>query len=65
APVATPQSVVFGDFDGTLHFLSRAKAESQARLTTDGSPISVPTLFVGGLVIVVTRSGGLFAFRPA
>jgi outer membrane protein assembly factor BamB len=65
APVATPQSVVFGDIDGTLHFLSRAKGESQARLTTDGSPIGVPPLFVGGLVIVVTRSGGVFAFRPA
>lgn len=64
APVATAQSVVYGDLDGNVHFLSRAKGESQARLTTDGSAISVPPIRVGGLVIVVTRAGGLFAFRP-
>ncbi len=65
APVVAARSVVFGDFDGTLHWLSREKGESQARVTTDGSAISVPPVAVGGLVIVVTRSGGLFAFRPA
>jgi len=64
APAAIAQSVVVGDSSGTLHWLSRAKGEAQARLTTDGSPVSVPPVVVNGLLIVMTRSGGLFAFRP-
>ncbi len=65
APAALAQSVVFGDRDGTLHWLSRAKGESQARLPTDGSAITTPPVVVGGVVVVVTRGGGVFAFRPA
>jgi outer membrane assembly lipoprotein YfgL len=65
APAAIAQSVVFGDADGSLHWLSRAKGEAQARVTTDGSAISVPPVVLGGLLIVVTRSGGVFAFRPS
>jgi len=65
APAAVGQSVVFGDSTGTLHWFSRAKGESQARVTTDGNAISTPPVSVGGLLIVVTRGGGVFAFRPA
>jgi outer membrane protein assembly factor BamB len=65
APAVVAKSVVFGDGEGTLHWLSREKGEAQARVTTDGSPIDVPPISVGGLLIVVTRSGGVFAFRPA
>jgi len=65
APGAFGQSVVFGDAEGTLHWFSRAKGEAQARVPTDGSAVSAPPVSVGGLLIVVTRSGGVFAFRPA
>jgi outer membrane protein assembly factor BamB len=65
APAPIAQSIVVGDLDGTLHWLSRAKGESQARLTTDGGQISTPPVSVGNLLIVVTRKGGVFAFRPA
>jgi outer membrane protein assembly factor BamB len=65
APAAIARSVVFGDADGTLHWLSRDKGEAQARVSTDGSAISVPPVSVGGVLVVVTRSGGVFAFRPA
>ena len=65
APAAVGQSVVFGDSSGTLHLFSRAKGESQARVTTDSNAISTPPVSVGGLLIVVTRGGGVFAFRPA
>jgi outer membrane protein assembly factor BamB len=65
APAAVAQSVVFGDASGMLHWFSRAKGESQARVTTDGSAITTPPVSVGGLLIVVTRDGGVFAFRPA
>ena len=65
APAAIGQSVVFGDAEGTLHWFSRAKGESQARVPTDGKPITTPPVSVGGVLIVVTRGGGVFAFRPA
>jgi len=65
APAAIGQSVVFGDAEGTLHWFSRAKGESQARVPTDGNPITTPPVSVGGVLIVVTRGGGVFAFRPA
>jgi outer membrane assembly lipoprotein YfgL len=65
APAAVGQSVVFGDSSGTLHWFSRAKGESQARVPTDGSAIATPLVSIGGLLVVVTRDGGVFAFRPA
>jgi outer membrane protein assembly factor BamB len=65
APGTVGQSVAFGDSTGTLHWFSRAKGESQARVTTDGSAITTPPVSVGGLLVVVTRDGGVFAFRPA
>ena len=64
SPAVVAGSVVVGDSKGTLHWLSREKGEAQARVNTDGSAISVPPVVVGGLLIVVTRSGGIFAFRP-
>jgi outer membrane protein assembly factor BamB len=65
APGLVGASVVFGDRDGTLHWFSKAKGETQLRSTTDGNPISVPPVVVDGTLIVVTRSGGVFAFRPS
>jgi outer membrane assembly lipoprotein YfgL len=64
APVAIGQSVVVGDRTGTLHWLSRDKGEAQARVNTDGSSITAPPVVAGGQLIVVTRSGGIYAFRP-
>jgi len=65
APGVVGQSVVFADAEGMLHWLSRAKGESQARVPTDGKTTSAPPVTVNGLLIVVTRGGGVFAFRPA
>ncbi len=64
APALLGGSVVFGDADGMLHWLSRAKGEPQARTLTDGSAILVQPVVVGQTLIVVTRKGGVFAFRP-
>jgi outer membrane protein assembly factor BamB len=63
APVALGGSVVYGDEQGTLHWLARDSGDAQLRLTTDGSPIQVRPAVVGGTLIVVTRNGGVFAFR--
>ena len=64
SPVSLGNSVVFGDADGTLHWLARETGEAQLRLTTDGGAITAQPAVSGGTVLVVTRKGGLFAFRP-
>lgn len=63
SPVSFNKSVVFGDEDGTLHWLSRETGEAQLRSTTDGGAITVQPAVSGSTMLVVTRKGGLFAFR--
>lgn len=62
-PVTVGAAVVFGDSEGQVHFLSRNNGETLLRLPTDGSPV-VATAAAGTTVLVVTRNGGVFAFRP-
>jgi outer membrane assembly lipoprotein YfgL len=64
APVVAGSTVVFGDFEGWLHFLSRDKGETLLRLPTDGSPIAQPLTRVGATLLAVTSKGTLYAFRP-
>jgi outer membrane assembly lipoprotein YfgL len=64
APLSVGKTVVFGDEDGTLHFLSRETGDALLRLTTDGSAIVAQPVVSGTVMLVVTRKGGLFAFRP-
>lgn len=63
APLATPRAVVFGDAQGVVHWLSRDKGEALLRTTTDGSGIAAAPVASGSTVLVVTRSGGLYAYR--
>lgn len=56
--------VAFGDVEGYVHFLSTATGEQQLRLPTDGSPVLGTPVLSGNTMLVVTKSGGLFAFRP-
>lgn len=65
APAVIAGSVVFGDRDGMLHWLSRQDGKPRLRLPTDGSAVVVPPVVVDGLLIAVTRAGGVFAFRPS
>ena len=64
APLSTGKTVIFGDAEGTVHFLSRDKGEAQLRLNTDGSAISAAPVVSGSTILVVTRNGGLFGLRP-
>jgi len=64
APLVSGKAVVFGDDEGMLHFLSRDKGEALLRLTTDGSAVATAPVAAGGTLLVVTRAGGVFAFRP-
>ena len=63
APVGMPKAVVFGDVEGNLHWLSRDKGETLARMPTDGSAVAAPLVRSGNTVLAITRSGGVFAFR--
>ena len=56
--------LVFGDFAGVVHFLATASGETQLRMETDGTPIVAAPVASGQTVLVVTRDGGLYAFRP-
>jgi outer membrane assembly lipoprotein YfgL len=62
-PLVTPKAVVFGDAEGYVHFLARDSGETLQRLPTDGSPIVGQPALAGDTLLVVTRSGGVFAFR--
>lgn len=63
APLALGPVLLFGDADGTVHVLSRDKGEAVLRLSTDGSGIAAAPVASGNTVLLVTRKGGLFAFR--
>ena len=64
APLLVGKAVVFGDAEGTLHFLSRDKGDAVLRLPTDGSAILNAPVISDMTMLVVTKAGGVFAFRP-
>lgn len=63
-PLSVRNSVVFGDAEGMLHWLSTETGQPQLRQKTDGSPLAAQPVVSGGTVLIVTRKGGLFALRP-
>ncbi len=64
APLAIGRSLAIGDAQGHVHLLARADGAFVNRLSTDGSPIVDGPLRVGNTLVVVTRNGGVFAWRP-
>ncbi len=64
APLVVGSSVVVGDATGLVHWLSRADGTALTRMATDGSAIVSAPVLAAGVLIVVTRSGGIFAFKP-
>nr|WP_316638606.1 outer membrane protein assembly factor BamB [uncultured Roseateles sp.] len=64
APLVLGNTVLFGDFEGQVHFLARDTGKTQLRVATDGSAIVGRPVASGTTVLVVTRNGGLFALRP-
>ncbi|CAN7359160.1 outer membrane protein assembly factor BamB [Trinickia sp. LjRoot230] len=63
-PLLLGPSVVFGDYKGFVHFLSRDDGSFVARVPTDGSRITAAPVVAGDTLIVQTRDGELFGFRP-
>lgn len=58
------RTVVVGDLEGQVHFLDRANGKTLLRLPTDGSPVIGAPVAAGTTILVATKKGGLFAFRP-
>ncbi len=64
APLVLGRSVVLGDDKGLVHFLSRQDGQPLQRLSTDGSAIVGKPVLADQTLVVVTRTGGVFGFRP-
>jgi outer membrane protein assembly factor BamB len=58
------RTVIVGDFEGQVHFLDRENGKTLLRLPTDGSKVIGTPVVLGNTVLVTTKKGGLFAFRP-
>jgi len=63
APLVTEKSVIFGDSEGYVHFLSRDKGQTVQRLSTDSSGVAAAPVRLGDVVLIATRSGKLYALR--
>jgi len=63
-PLALGKTLVVGDSQGYMHWLSRDTGSVMARLPTDGSAIVGAPLLVNGTLIAITAKGGVFAWRP-
>lgn len=64
APLAVGRVVVVGDQSGQVHLLSREDGSEMTRLSADGSPIVAAPILAGDAVVVQTRNGGVYAWRP-
>lgn len=64
APLVLGRSVVIGDGGGLLHLVSREDGSALTRLSTDGSAIAATPVAAAGALVVVTRNGGVFGFKP-
>ena len=62
--VGVGRSLIAGDFEGQVHFLDVDTGVLTLRLPTDGSAAIGAPVVSGTTLLVATRSGGLFAFRP-
>lgn len=58
------RSVVVGDSTGLVHLFAREDGSALTRLNTDGSGIAATPVAAGNTLVVVTRAGGVFGFRP-
>lgn len=66
-PVPFGDSVVVGDIQGYVHFLSKKDGSLMARDRLGGDPITAPPLVVGDVLIVQSNDGkvGAYTIQPA
>ena len=63
-PLVLGRSIVVGDSTGLVHLLSRQDGSAMDRFATDGSGIAATPVAAGNTLVVVTRSGGVYGYRP-
>lgn len=64
APLLLGRSVVVGDETGLVHLLSRIDGAPLNRLMTDGSGVASPPVLVADTLVVLTRKGNIYGFKP-
>lgn len=64
APLAVGRVVVFGDSSGFVHVVAREDGRDMARMSTDGSAVLGAPVMAGQMLVVQTRNGGVYAWRP-
>jgi acetylglutamate kinase len=58
------RSIAIGDGEGVVHLLSREDGAPLNRINTDTSAIKVAPVLAGETLVIVTRNGGVFGFKP-
>lgn len=64
APLALGRAVVIGDNTGLVHLLARDDGAPLNRLSTDDSGVAAAPVVAGETLVVVTRKGNVYGFRP-
>lgn len=64
APLAAGRSVAIGDSAGFVHLISREDGSLLTRLSTDGTAIAAAPVLAANTLVVVTRGGNVYGFRP-
>lgn len=64
SPIFVAGSVVVGDFEGFLHFVSPQDGTLLARVPSDGSAIALAPVWVDETLVAVTTRGAVIGFRP-
>jgi outer membrane protein assembly factor BamB len=62
-PVPYMNTVVAGDLQGYLHFLSKKDGSIVARVSLGGDPFLAPPIVVNGLLVVLSTGGDLAAYK--
>jgi len=64
APLALGQTLVVGDAQGFVHWLSQADGAWQASMAGDGSAVTAQPQLVAGSVVTVSANGQVTGWRP-
>jgi outer membrane protein assembly factor BamB len=63
-PYILGRTVVVGDYQGFVHFLSVDNGTFVGRVKTDGKAITAAPVLAGDTLVVQTQGGGIYGFRP-
>ena len=64
APLVLGRAVVMADETGLVHLVSKQDGSHLNRLNTDGTGVAAAPVVAADTLVVVTRGGGIYGFRP-